>query len=257
MQPGRPDRLIEREPDDDAALPIELLISVDSTSAEARRRVEAGGAPPRFALVADEQTAGRGRRGRRWVTLPGRSLALTLVLPDPGLARPARAALLAAVAAARACEALGSPELAIKWPNDLMREDRKAGGILVESAQGARGERRLLLGVGLNLALHGDDLPGLAAGDVGLPAHPATRDALARALVRELARVFAAQDDPSVGREYRRRSWLTGREVVLETPSGPRAVRVADVTAEGDLVLEGGERLRGEHVSLRPEPPGA
>jgi BirA family biotin operon repressor/biotin-[acetyl-CoA-carboxylase] ligase len=206
-----------------------------------------------FGLVADEQSAGRGRRGRTWTTLPGRSLALTLALPAPKLERPARLTLIVSVATARACERTGSPSLAIKWPNDLLRDDRKAGGVLVETARTAGGEPVLLVGIGLNLALKPGELAEVSsppAGDLGLTADASTRDALALAVAGSVIAALADPDDPSLGREYRRRSWLTGRAVVVDTPDGPKHGVVAEITPEGDIVLVDGTLLRGEHSTL-------
>lgn len=232
---------------------LEHLARVDSTNAEARRRVETGRARPPFALLAHSQSAARGRRGHSWTSLPGRSLALTLCLPDPMLARPARAALLVALAVARGCEAWGSSPLAIKWPNDLMRGERKAGGILIETLAAPDGRPSLAIGVGLNLALEPGELSQLSsppAGDLGLPCDEAARLGLGRALVAQIQDVLARSDDPALSAEYRRRSWLTGRRVRLHTPSGPVEGVLARVSLDGDLALEGGPLLRGEHVSL-------
>src|SRR5213078_2065871 len=85
-------------------------------------------------LVADEQTAGRGRRGQRWHSMPGSGLTFSLAV---ALRRPARElaalSLVAGVAVARALRALGVRQAALKWPNDLVVEAAKLGGILVET----------------------------------------------------------------------------------------------------------------------------
>ncbi len=86
---------------------------------------------PGVLLIADEQTAGRGRRGRRWYSAPGADIAFSLsaevAKPPPGLS------LVAGVAAARALRALGVAQAALKWPNDLLVGGAKLGGILVET----------------------------------------------------------------------------------------------------------------------------
>jgi len=96
-------------------------------------------------LAAEEQTAGRGRRGRRWLSPRGAGITFSLALP---VRRPAREIaalpLVAGVAAARALRALGRP-VALKWPNDLLLGEAKVGGILVESRRGAA-----VIGIGLN-----------------------------------------------------------------------------------------------------------
>ena len=242
--------------DDVTRHPVEQHACLASTSAEARARVEAGAAPDGLVIVADIQTAGHGRRGRRWHAPPGRSLAATVVLAPPPLERPTRLTVLAAVAACRALESLGTLEPRIKWPNDLMRDDRKIGGILVESARAPDGSPRQLLGLGVNLELRPGDLPpGIAdlAGDAGLRGDKATRDALLEAFLRELDAALAELRTPgdlARGAEYRRRSWLTGRRVEIASDGRRFATSIADVTADGDLILEDGSLLRGESTQL-------
>lgn len=110
-------------------------------------------------LAANEQTAGRGRRGRRWHSPPGCGALFSLGLP---LARPVRElgglSIVAGVAAVRALRALGAADAALKWPNDLLLHGAKLGGILVETrAQGAGSAA--VIGIGVNWR----KVPGLAA----------------------------------------------------------------------------------------------
>lgn len=242
---------------------VELLKSIDSTNAEARRRVVAGQAEPGLVLLALEQTAGRGRLGRRWHCVPGRSLATTLVIALPQLPRLSRVTLLTAVAACRALEAAGSPPLAIKWPNDLMRSEAKLGGMLVEQLSDASGRQLLLIGVGINLSLRPGDLPDellTLATDAGLDASAATRNAVLRNLVRGIDTALADLGTPADadwGREYCRRSWLNGRRVELLFEGRAQTVEIDEVSCEGDLLLGDGRTLRGEHVQLLSvRPPG-
>jgi BirA family biotin operon repressor/biotin-[acetyl-CoA-carboxylase] ligase len=101
-------------------------------------------------LVADEQTAGRGRRGRRWHSAPGAGLTFSLARR---IRRPARElaalSLVAGVAAARALRALGVAAAALKWPNDLLAGGAKLGGILVETRPAGR-ETLAVFGIGIN-----------------------------------------------------------------------------------------------------------
>jgi BirA family biotin operon repressor/biotin-[acetyl-CoA-carboxylase] ligase len=233
------------------------LASATSTSEVARAGLQRGELVAGDVVLADEQTAGRGRRGRGWVTVPGRSLAASVVLAPPAaLSRPSRLVVLAAVSACRALEACGARDLRIKWPNDLMRGDRKLGGLLAETVTGAAASALVVLGVGLNLRLRPGDLPhGLAdtAGDAGLREGPETRDAVLAALLGELDAALAQAGTPADaerGEEYRRRSWLTGRQVELRAGGAVLSTRLADVTADGDLVLPDGRRLPGESVEL-------
>jgi len=240
---------------------VELLSSIDSTNAEARRRICAGRDVAGLVLVAVDQTAGRGRRGHTWHCVPGRSLITTLVLVQPTLPRLSRVTVLTAVAACRALENAGSPPMAIKWPNDLMRGEGKLGGILVEQVTSPQGQDLLLVGVGINLSLRPGDLPdelNALATDAALAPTAACRDQALRQLVEGLDGALAALGTPADhawGQEYARRSWLNGRRVSLQHEGRQQTVDIASVSAEGDLLLGDGRTLRGEHVQLLSSKP--
>jgi BirA family biotin operon repressor/biotin-[acetyl-CoA-carboxylase] ligase len=126
---------------------VEVLPEVDSTNTELMRRARAGGAEP-VLLVAERQTAGRGRLGRGWTSAPGDSLTFSLGLP---LAPADWAGLSLAVGVAIA-EQL-DPRVRLKWPNDLWVQDRKLAGILIETASAslASAPRYAVIGVGINV----------------------------------------------------------------------------------------------------------
>ncbi len=125
---------------------VEVLPSIDSTNTELMRRARAGRQEPTL-LVALEQSAGRGRRGKQWHSRPGGSLTFSLGLPF----RPADWSGLSLAVGVSLAESL-HPELRLKWPNDLWWQGRKLGGILIEAA--TLGERRYaVIGVGLNVEL--------------------------------------------------------------------------------------------------------
>src|SRR5579859_1963531 len=101
-------------------------------------------------LACEEQTAGRGRRGRRWHSAPGRSITFSLASPvRQPLRELAALSLVAGVACVRALRALGAAPLALKWPNDLVIEGAKLGGILVET-RAQPGSTLAVIGVGIN-----------------------------------------------------------------------------------------------------------
>jgi len=232
---------------------IETLAEVDSTQLEARRRLEAGDAAAHQVLVADVQSAGRGRRGHRWYASAGSSLMFTALLPPPPLERPARLLLLVAVAAARALDDCGCPGVAIKWPNDLYLGERKLGGLIAERARGPRGVA-LLLGMGLNLAAPEPPLPDAVAAratHAGLPHGRVTRDRVLHAVLAHLDTLLDALGTPAEAawREaFRRRSWLDGRRAEIHQAGRRFAARIESVSADGDLLLDDGRRLLGEHV---------
>ncbi|HAL07916.1 MAG TPA: biotin--[acetyl-CoA-carboxylase] ligase [Brevundimonas sp.] len=132
--------------------PLVIHDEIDSTNAEARRLAEAGETGPRW-IVARRQTAGRGRRGRKWDTEQG-NLAATLLITTPkSAAEAAQATFVAALAVADLLDVFVSPALVtIKWPNDVLLDGRKSSGILIESGPAPSGGLWLAVGIGVNLS---------------------------------------------------------------------------------------------------------
>jgi BirA family transcriptional regulator, biotin operon repressor / biotin---[acetyl-CoA-carboxylase] ligase len=125
---------------------------IDSTNEEARRLAHAGERGPVW-IVADRQTAGRGRRGRVWDSPTGNLAATLLIVPDKPPAICAQLSFVAAIAAADAVARFApSAEIKVKWPNDVLANGRKIAGILLESASGGGDPYFLAIGVGVNLA---------------------------------------------------------------------------------------------------------
>lgn len=115
----------------------------------ARDELESGRAGPGAAFLADAQTAGRGRHGRSWSSVPGKGLYLTLILPE-SLAAPS-VTLAAALAVAEAVESACGVSPHLKWPNDLVLGERKLGGVLAEVVPDGKGAV-VLLGIGVNVS---------------------------------------------------------------------------------------------------------
>jgi len=170
-------------------------------------------------IVADHQTAGRGRFGRTWLSPTGGLYATFLVPSSPKIA------VLAAVAVLRAC-ARFDVEVALKWPNDVVVDDRKLAGILIETAGDLA-----LVGIGLNL----DQAPLPTATSLRKLGHSVRRSELVDAVAQDLQ---AADDDALLG-DYRRGLSTLGRTVTVAMESGEtvsgRAVSVDD---EGRLIVE-------------------
>lgn len=136
---------------------VEVVDVVDSTNAELARRAQPG-----IALLAEAQTAGRGRRGKSWTSPPGANLYLSL-------SWPVRDASGLSLAMGIACaEALNDPRVRVKWPNDLVVGDRKLGGLLIEIAGAIA-----VIGVGLNVRMPRDaaasiDQPWIDLAELGI-----------------------------------------------------------------------------------------
>ena len=203
--------------------------STGSTSVDARALALAG-APHGTLVTALEQHDGRGRQGRRWHAPPAGALLCSLVLRDP----PPLLAILAGVAVAE----LVGPEAMLKWPNDVLAEGRKVGGILIE---GRPQERWAVLGIGVNVALRLDELPPElrdSAGTLGLDAD-AIEPLLARLL--ELLEHWLARPPADVLAAWRERDALLGLELRWRDGSGTGA----GIDPQGRLIVtlaDGSER---------------
>jgi BirA family transcriptional regulator, biotin operon repressor / biotin---[acetyl-CoA-carboxylase] ligase len=196
----------------------------DSTNEQARILV--GREAPHGTLVtATEQSAGRGRQGRGWSAPPGRALLCSLVIRDPPR-------LLPLATGAAVAEIVGG-QARIKWPNDLLRDGRKVGGILVE---GRPQEHWAVVGIGLNVALREEDFPPDLAGRAG------TLGLAPEAVEPTLERVLASLDrwltaEPAAVLEaVRARDALLGRQVRWAGGEG----RGAGVDDDGRLLVETG-----------------
>lgn len=135
------------------------LEEVDSTNAEGMRRVFAGERGPMW-VIADRQTAGRGRSGRAWSSTPGNLLASFVLHLDGAPATAGQLSLVAGIATIDAIRRAGTlPGLRLKWPNDILVGAAKAGGILVESTSRPPQPGTIaVIGVGLNLVSAPDNL---------------------------------------------------------------------------------------------------
>ena len=133
--------------------------TVDSTNDELRRRSDAGDAGPGTVLIADAQSAGRGRRGRTWHSVAGLGLYLSwLVRPSGPVDLLPRWTLLAALATCDACRQAGARAVELKWPNDLIAGTRKLGGVLAD-LRTSGGAPELIVGIGVNVHHREADMP--------------------------------------------------------------------------------------------------
>jgi BirA family biotin operon repressor/biotin-[acetyl-CoA-carboxylase] ligase len=214
---------------------------IDSTNSEARRLAEAGDAGAIW-IVADRQTAGRGRRGRVWQTQPG-NLATTLLLRPQGV-QVAQLSFAAALAVSDMV-AVFAPHavIAVKWPNDVLAEGRKIAGILLEAGPGW-----LAVGMGVNLAAapEGTEFPAIALTDLG--AAPPSPDAALTVIADRFAHWYAAWMEN--GFEPLRAAWLAragglGGPIRARLPHEERHGVFEGIDADGALLLN-------EHGLVRP-----
>ena len=142
---------------------IELFDCLPSTNHEAAQLAQAE-VEHGTVVVADSQTAGRGRLSRAWFSPPGANLYCSIILrvmrpPDRLAEWLSWLPLISALAAAEAIEQVSSTHVSVKWPNDLLISERKVGGILCESGTGRRSDPFQIIGIGINVNVDHDDWP--------------------------------------------------------------------------------------------------
>ncbi|HEX6498380.1 MAG TPA: biotin--[acetyl-CoA-carboxylase] ligase [Micromonosporaceae bacterium] len=253
---GSPYTDLDRPPLREAALRAALLVpgglwtdlrvvpETGSTNADVAAAAQAG-TPEGLVIVAERQSAGRGRLGRRWESPPRAGLAFSVLLRPAEHGVPAARLgwlpLLTGVALATAVSHVAGVDATVKWPNDLLVDDRKCGGILAEAAG-----RAVVVGTGLNVTLRRHELPRPDATSLALAGASGTdRDPLLRALLRTLESAYldwcdAAGDAEACGllAVYRMLCATLGRTVRVHLPGGDELVGEAvDIDADGHLVV--------------------
>jgi len=224
---------------------VEVLESTGSTNADLLARHTAGGDIRGVVLIAEHQSAGRGRHGRRWTAPPRTQIAFSVGVDAAGVPAPEWGwlPLLTGVAAADAVEATTGIAPVLKWPNDILVGDGKLGGILAEVASP---DPVIVVGLGLNVTLTGSDIADVAPDAISLLMLGSTmtdRSALLGSVLAELsARIdrwrLTAGHDPALARDYRARSSTLGTRVRAELPGGRVIEGTAiDVDDLGQLVI--------------------
>ena len=241
----------------------EAAPSTNALAAEAAR----DGAGEGLVVVADHQTAGRGRLDRVWTTPPGTALTFSVVLAPDGvpLRRWPWLPLLTGIAVAEGVRRATGVEAVLKWPNDVLVEDpgpgagpgRKLAGILVERVE-RRGGAVAVVGVGINVGARADELPVPTATSLlleGTHGRAPDRTVILREVLRTLEALYlqwhAEQGDPGRGlhASYVRRCASLGRDVHIELPDGSTfAGRAEAVDADGALVVAAGTDRRTFHA---------
>lgn len=241
-----------------APWPVEVQFSVDSTNAEVMRRLDAGASTP-FAIVAERQTAGRGRRGRAWVSPFGANLYCTLGISVRGGPKELEGlSLVVGLAVVRAIQSLGIGGVGLKWPNDILLDGRKLAGILLELTGDPADLCSVAIGIGINVNMRAADAIDQPWTSLRASSGVAVdRNQLLSALSQELERHLArhrAQGFAASQAEWESLHLWQGREVCLSTASKQIVGRALGIDEQGALRLEvdGVEsRFSGGELSLR------
>jgi BirA family biotin operon repressor/biotin-[acetyl-CoA-carboxylase] ligase len=229
--------------------PREHHETIGSTNQRARELAEEGAAHGTL-VTADEQTAGRGRRGNAWFAPPGSCLLYSGLVRPFAVDQAPLLPLAVPLAVCEAAEAVAPVRCQVKWPNDIWIDERKVSGVLVEARPD---EGWAVVGVGLNVAITEDEfppelretaislLPTEAEGGLPPGGAPGVRRALS-ALNEALGRWLEATNDEVLS-AYRARDALCGRRISWEGGEGV----AEEIDERGHLVVEKGD---GERVAL-------
>lgn len=229
---------------------VEAVSAVDSTNLRLKEWARAGRIRPPFLLAADEQTAGRGRLGRRFISPLG-GLYMSLLIPWESGAEPGRATLLSAVAVCRALEEMTPLRPRIKWVNDIFVDGKKVCGILTETA----GESAVI-GIGVNLLSPTGGFPP-EAGAAGALDFPVDKNRLAARVTALILEGMKKPRSPGVLADYRDRMFLTGKTVRYIRHGVEKTALVTGVSDDGGLMVTGDggdEILRSGEVTLGSQP---
>lgn len=241
--------------------PVEVCLEVDSTNTRVREQALNGAASGTVCL-AEMQHAGRGRRGRHWVSPFAANLYLSLLWRSAsGAAGLGGISLAVGMAITRALQAYGIDSVKLKWPNDIMVEHAKLAGVLIDVVGESTGPCTAVIGIGLNVAMPGTEAADIdqawtdlsrLTGNTGI-----SRNALAATLLDTLLPVLEAYESeglqPLLG-EWKRQDMLDGKQIELHSPGRVVAGTARGIDASGALLVDtenGRQRFAAGEVSLR------
>lgn len=236
--------------------------SIDSTNEELKRLAPQG-APHGTLVVAAQQTAGKGRRGRRFESPLGRGVYFSLLLrPQMEASQAGAVTCSAAVAACRGIKALCGKELGIKWVNDLYYQQKKVGGILTEAVTDCESGSLdyMICGIGINISTTPQEF-GPQLSQIASSLYPSGHSPISRAAVaaQVASQLLAMYPDFDYLEEYRAACFVPGHWVTVQAAGHePYTALAREIDREGRLVVElpsGGQVALGYgEVSIRPAP---
>ena len=225
-------------PKDLKELPIEVLKSVSSTNIYAKKCAEERA--ERMLVLAEEQTEGRGRRGRRFYSPYGTGLYMSLLMKvERSLAQFVPITVAAAVAVTRAVTKLSGKEAKIKWVNDIYLDNKKICGILAEAVSDAKSGMLTAVVVGIGVNVFTENYPEDIKDKAGslLPG-ALTRNELAAEITKELLGFSKNLNAPELMEEYRRKSMVIGEEIYWMEKEIRKEGRAIGINESGNLIVE-------------------
>jgi BirA family biotin operon repressor/biotin-[acetyl-CoA-carboxylase] ligase len=226
---------------------LDVFAEIDSTNAWLMAQPAPDAGTHRIA-IADHQTAGRGRGGKRWLSAPGSSLCLSIAHTFRD--RPANLSALTlavGVAAVRALRGTGVDDVMLKWPNDIVARDGKLGGMLAESHHRSEPGAAVVIGIGVNLELPPQVLADVDAGWAQSPVdlnsvlgRSVSRESLAAAMIDHIVEAlpaFEAQGFAAFAEIWRSHDWLLGRAIAVEQSAGTLRGTACGIDSDGALLV--------------------
>ena len=245
---------------------LDVEFSIPSTNSMAMQRIEQVGDDKNYSghvIFAEQQTAGRGRRGRTWVSPLGRNIYTSTIWRfSAGASALSGLSLAVGVAIVKALECSGYEGIGLKWPNDLLWQGKKLGGILLEISGDAAGPCHVVVGIGLNVSMSDQQ----AADDIDQPwvdlasinNQPINKNAIAAGLLNQLLPMldrFEADGFEPLLQDWLDRDAYLGSDIVLKIGADELLGKQVGVKTDGSLCIETANGLRtfnGGEVSLRP-----
>ena len=235
--------------------PLYFFKTIASTNDYARE-LAARDSPEGTLVISEEQTAGRGRMGKSWISPAGTGLWISLVLrptfpPSQGpLITP-----MTAVAVAGAIREVTGLSAGIKWPNDIIINERKAAGILMESSAGARSIRHIIVGIGINVNTEEfpEEIREKATSLRICSGNKISRMEILISVIRQLERLYSfvtpGGDPDIILKRYRSWSVTIGRMITADRAGKKLTARALDITATGGLLVRDQTGMTEELIS--------
>lgn len=233
---------------------VEVFSQIDSTNTYLKDQPSPP--PGRFRIViADHQTAGRGRRDRQWISSPGGSLCLSLAYKfKTGPLQLSPLTLALGTGIADALSNAGVDGIQLKWPNDLLVGNAKLGGILTESLVRGRDDVTVIAGIGINVEQfpqgEEDTLSGWADTATSLKSamvHPPSRERLSKIVIESLMstfQIFEAKGFAAFVAKFGDYDWLADKSLVIDSPDGIVTGTARGIAADGALLVQTASELR-------------
>ncbi|MFC4768962.1 biotin--[acetyl-CoA-carboxylase] ligase [Effusibacillus consociatus] len=219
---------------------------VDSTNVVAAKLADEG-EPEGTLVISDQQTGGKGRRGRPWFSPPGTGIWMSLVLrPQLPMAHAPQLTLVAAVAVSQALTEVTGSQAGIKWPNDILFDDRKCCGILTEMNMESEEITSVILGIGINVNQVRSDFPeeiqGIATSLREITGHPIPRASVVQRILEKFETLYDQYVENGsfacIRDQWKKQSITLGRHVSAATSRGIITGVAVDIDEMGALVVE-------------------